>query len=513
MILKRYTLSLMMLASFSPAMLSALTLQESVAEVLDTNPVVVERLKNYRATRSNVDAAQSGYFPTIDLQTAVGREEDGAFVKHNNIDRTGFNVLENSIVLRQNLFEGFGTVEKVNYEKMRTLAASYSYLEKANDISLQMINAYLDILRQFELTVNARDNLNDNRDIYEKVQTLYDGGLTTLSEVEKIKTSVSLAESNFLEEKNKLREARYKFRRILGRNVEVEEMSIPEFNLPMPASLEEASSYALEYNPSLLVSRYNIKGAQSLYKQTKKNYYPTLDLELSENYNDYSLDKNSRLEDEEYFRGMLVLRYNLYRGGSDRATVQSNISKINQEVARQQDLRRQVIEGLSLSWSAYDLSKKQIPVLDDYYTHATRTLKLYTDEYGLGKRSLLDLLAAQNDVARSNAQSIDANYKLIYAQYRILDAMGLTIAAMMGDVEEYYQRVGLGTNGAEEVMDRLPVSNDRDEDRIVDDLDICDNSEINASVTPYGCTTLDYSLHGIDKMLEGYDYNTTEAGE
>jgi len=376
-----------------------------------------------------------------------------------------------------------------------------------------MINAYLDILRQFELTVNARENLNENRAIYEKVQTLYDGGLTTLSEVEKIKTTVSLAESNLLEEKNQLREARYKFRRILGRNVEVDEMSIPEFNLPMPSSLEEASSYALEYNPSLLVSRYNIKGAQSLYKQTEKNYYPTLDLELSENYNDYSLDKNSRLEDEEYFRGMLVLRYNLYRGGSDRATVQSNISKINQEVARQQDLRRQVIEGLSLSWSAYDLSKKQIPVLDDYYTHATRTLKLYIDEYSLGKRSLLDLLAAQNDVARSNAQSINANYKLVYAQYRILDAMGLTIAAMMGDVDEYYQRVGLGTNGAEEVIDKLPISNDRDEDRIVDDLDICDNSEVNASVQPYGCTTLDYSLDGIDDMLDGYDYNTTEAGE
>ena len=511
--INQYTLPLIMLTSLSPTLLSALTLQESVSEVLDTNPVVVERLKNYRATRSDIDAAQSGYFPTIDLQTSIGREEDGAFIKHNNIDRTGFNVLENSIVLRQNLFEGFGTVEKVNYEKMRTLAASYSYLEKANDISLQMINAYLDILRQFELTVNAKENLTENQSIYEKVQTLYDGGLTTLSEVEKIKTSVSLAESNLLEEKNKLREARYKFRRILGRNVEVEEMNIPAFNLPMPASLEEASSYALEYNPSLLVSRYNIKGAQSLYKQTKKNYYPTLDLELSENYNDYSLDKNSRLEDEEYFRGMLVLRYNLYRGGSDKATVQSHVSKINQEVARQQDLRRQVIEGLSLSWSAYDLSKKQIPVLDDYYTHATRTLKLYTDEYGLGKRSLLDLLAAQNDVARSNAQSINVNYKLIYAQYRILDAMGLTIAAMMGDVQEYYQRVGLDTNGAEEVMDKLPISNDRDEDRIVDDLDICDNSEANASVQPYGCTTLDYSLDGIDKMLEGYDYNTTEAGE
>jgi len=489
----------------------ALTLQESVSEVLDSNPVVMERLKNYRATRSQIDSADAGYFPTIDLQSAVGREEDQLFAKNNNIDRTGFNVFENSIVLRQNLFEGFGTVERVNYEKMRTLAASYSYLEKANDITLKMIKSYLEVLRQFELLVNARDNLEENQKIYDKVKTLYDGGLTTLSEVEKIKTSVSLAESNLLLQKNSLRDARYNFKRILGRNVQMEELSVPTFELPLPTNLEQAGAYALEYNPSLQVSRYNIKGAQSLYKQTKKNYYPTLDLELSEHYNDYSKDIDSRIDDEDYFRGMLILRYNLYRGGADRAEVQSNISKINQEVARQQDLRRQVIEGLELSWGSLDFSKQQLPILEDYTVHAERTLTLYTDEFKLGKRSLLDLLAAQNDVARSNAQIIDANYKLIYSQYRILDAMGLTMAAIMGDVDTYYKRVGLNSESADSAVDSLPISNDQDQDRIVDDLDLCQNSETNSTVENYGCIRYDDSLESMDDMLDSFDYDTNET--
>lgn len=511
MIMKFYKVPTLLLL-LAHANLSALTLQESVSEVLDTNPIVVERLKNYRATRSNVDVAQAAYFPTIDLQSAVGREEDALLTRNNDIDRTGFNVFENSIVLRQNLFEGFNTVEQVNYRKMQTLAASYSYLEKANDTSLRMTNAYLEVLHQFELLANSRDNLRENQAIYEKVQTLYDGGLTTLSEVEKIKTSVSLAESNMILQKNSLRDAQYNFRRTLGRNVHVEELSIPEFDFTLPDTLDQASGYALEYNPSLQISRYNIKGAQSLYKQTKKNYYPTLDLELSENYNDYSLDKNARLNDEDYFRGMLVLRYNLYRGGADKATVQANISKINQEVALQQDLRRQVIEGLALSWSSLDLSIRQLPILNNYLTHATRTLTLYGEEYDLGKRSLLDLLAAQNDMARANAQIIDANYKLLYAKYRILDAMGLMVAAMTGDEERYNALVGLSAH-ADEFMDKLPVDNDRDKDRVVDDLDLCDNSEVNASVQPYGCVRFDDSLKGIDEMLNDFDYdaNVTDS--
>ena len=492
--------------------LNALTLQEGVSEVLDSNPIVTERLINYRATKTQVDSADAGYFPTIDLESSFGREEDGVLATNNkNIDRTGFYVFENSIILRQNLFEGFNTVEKVNYEKMRTLSASYSYLEKANDVTIKMVKAYLEVLRQFELLVNARDNLEENQKIYEKVKTLYEGGLTTLSEVEKIKTTLSLAESNLLLQKNNLRDARYGFKRILGRNVEVEELSVPELDVAMPSDLGQAGRYALEYNPSLQVSRYNIKGAQSLYKQRKKNYYPTLDLELSEHYNEYDKDADTRINDEEYFRGMLVLRYNLYRGGADRAEVQNNISKINQEVSRQQELRRQVIEGLELSWGSYDFSQMQIPILENYMTHAERTLTLYTDEFKLGRRSLLDLLAAQNDVAKSNAQIINANYKLLYAKYRILDAMGLNIAAIMGDVDTYYARVGLSANGEEDVVDSLPISNDVDDDHIVDDLDLCVNSEQNASVENSGCVRRDDSLDVMDKMLEGFDYDTNET--
>ena len=153
----------------------------------------------------------------------------------------------------------------------------------------------------------------------------------------------------------------------------------------------------------------------------------------------------------------------------------------------------------------------QIPVLEDYMVHADRTLTLYLDEFKLGKRSLLDLLAAQNDVAKSNAQIINANYKLLYSKYRILDAMGLTMAALMGDVEEYYQRVGLNGGGESDAVDSLPISNDRDEDRIVDDLDLCDNSEVNATVQNYGCIRRDDSLESMDDMLNSFDYDTNET--
>jgi len=134
---------------------SAATLKEVVGEVLESNPVIKERLKNYNATREEVNIA--------------GKKYTNRF---NGAAEETFDVFQNSLILRQNIFDGFSTHEQVNYQKMRTLAAAFSYLEKANDVTLQTIKVYLDLLEH-------------NEAIYQKVSKAYKAGLTTLSEVSK----------------------------------------------------------------------------------------------------------------------------------------------------------------------------------------------------------------------------------------------------------------------------------------------------------------------------------------
>ena len=43
---------------------------------------------------------------------------------------------------------------------------------------------------------------------------------------------------------------------------------------------------AIDNNPSILVGRYNTKGAQALMSENKKGYYPKLDLEVNQFFND-----------------------------------------------------------------------------------------------------------------------------------------------------------------------------------------------------------------------------------
>jgi adhesin transport system outer membrane protein len=498
MITKKFILTI--LGAFLCSVSSeALTLKESVNEVVRTNPVVQERLKNYRATQQDLNIAESEYYPSLDLRASVGYTESGNLKNSNGDDwdhpvaDQSYGNYESSLILTQNIFDGFATMNKVDYQEARILAAAYNYVEKANDIAFKMTSAYINVIKSYELVQTARENVQINESIYNKVKDLYESGLTTDSEVKKIQSSLSLARSNLTVQINNAKDNEYSFRRLLGRMPNVESMKKPTLNLAMPQNIQKAALYALNHNPSLIVSRYNIKSAQSLYKQNKKEFYPKIDLELSQNFNDndYAGGTPSFSSPDDRFQAKIVLNYNLFRGGADSANVQKLISKINQEIEIKRDLKRQVIEGLDLSWNSYEMITLQLKDLREYRGYSEKTLELYKEEYDLGRRSLLDLLSSQNDVINSRSQIISAEYDLLFAKYRILDAMGLLPLAILGDTKELTAQVNLYTDAdADEILDVIPVKLDADNDNIVDNQDLCDNSLMQNNIMPYGCVKM-----------------------
>ena len=504
-------LSIVVVGCLYGSTLSAITLKQSVIEAIDTNPIIQERLKNYRATQQDLNIAESEYYPKLDLSASIGYNNAGELKTEGNDDWShtvadqDYGNYETQIKLTQNLFDGFGTMNKVDYQEFRILAAAYNYIEKSNDIAFKMTNAYLNVLRSHELLQTARENVQINEDIFKKVKDLFDAGLTTDSEVKKIESALSLSRSNLTVQKNNSRDTEFNFRRILGRMPTTSELIKPEMDIPMPESLERAALYAINHNPSLLVSQYNIKGAQSLLKQHEKEFYPTIDLEISQTYNDWSQisgSGNAFDNADDRFKARIVLNYNLFRGGADSAEVQKDISKINQEVNIKRDLKRQVIEGLDLSWSAYTMIDLQLKDLRDYSKFSEKTLELYKEEYDLGRRSLLDLLSAQNDVINARSQIITAEYEKLFAQYRILDAMGLLPLAVVGDTKAFTKRVNLYMDeDASEVLDTLPIKFDVDNDNISDNEDLCDNSVLDDNIMPYGCKKMTRDSDG-DGVLD-----------
>lgn len=439
--------------------LNALTLQEGVDEVLSTHPVVLERLHNYRATLEDLRTTEAQYLPSLDYGASIARER----TKNSN---TGFqsrslSSYEQSLTLTQNLFNGFGTIYEADYNKARILAAANYYIENANDAAYTFVTHYISVLKNRDLLCIAKANVDFNQEIYTKVTKLYEAGMTTRSESEKADTSLSLAKANYVVAKNNLDDSLYNLGRVLGKPVTVEEVKDTEFSGTIPATLEEMKEYARVHNPSVLVRDYNIKAAKAKKDAAYKNYYPKIDAFARASWaNDIS-----GIDGKDDRRSIgLSLTYNLYRGGADESQIQKNLSQVYQESENKRETVRRLNEQGELSWSAKTYLAEQLEHLKRYKTTSSKTLELYQKEYDLGRRTLLDLLVAQNDYIAAESQIVRAEHDLLFSYYRILDSMGSMVQHVLGSKADSYTKMsGL------DVLD-----NRRDNDERVDTLIFAD---------------------------------------
>ncbi len=466
--------------------LNALTLNEALDDALTTNPVVLERLKNYDKTIYDLKIAKSEYAPTLDLISKMGYKYNyDRTPASSTFSRDGYHMYQNSLVLTQNLFKGFGTKYKVEYEEARVMAAAYNYVEKTNDIAFNVVKNYLNVLKFKELHALEKENILLTQDILDKTKELSDGGSGLLSDVKKVDSSLQLAEFNLLTQENNLMDAEFNLGKILGKKVNQGELALPTFNFKLPATIDEATLHSTEYNPSMIVSDYNIKTSKQALKESKSVFSPTVDFEFA-----YNFDRNTG-DTEEHNRNytaLVVFKQNLYRGDADINNVNKNKLNVMQEYEAQREIKRQIIEGLQLSWSAYTMIEKQLVFLNSYKEQSKATLDLYRAEFEDGTRTLIDLLTAQDDYISSRSKIINASYDLLFAKYRILDAMGEMVNTLFSkDAQKYYLPVTAGFEGLTNPNSLELGDIDRDKDGINDNKDLCDNTNVGFKVDVYGC--------------------------
>jgi len=467
--------------------LNALTLNDALDDALTTNPVVLERLKNYDKTIYDLKIAKSEYAPTLDLISKMGYKYnyDRNSSSSAAFSTEGYHMYQNSLVLTQNLFKGFGTKYKIEYEEARVMAAAYNYVEKTNDIAFNVVKNYLNVLKFKELHTLEKENILLTQDILNKTKKLSDGGSGLLSDVKKVDSSLQLAEFNLLTQENNLMDAEFNLGKILGKKVDQGELTKPTFNYKLPATIDEATMHSTQYNPSMIVSEYNIKTSKHALNESKSAFLPTVDFEFA-----YNFDRNTGdLEDHNRnYTALVVFKQNLYRGNADINNVNKNKLNVMQEYEAQREIKRQIIEGLQLSWSAYTMIEKQLVFLNSYKEQSKGTLDLYRAEFEDGTRTLIDLLTAQDDYISSKNKIVNASYDLLFAKYRVLDAMGEMVNTLFStDSQKYYSPVNAGLEGLTNPNSLELGAIDNDKDGIKDNNDLCDNTKLGFKVDMYGC--------------------------
>ena len=483
----------------------ALSLSDAASEVVRTHPSVIERLNNFNSISQDIKIAEAGYYPTISYRGSFGVEE----VKNSStaFSKRSSEVMNNTFSMNQNLFGGFETKFETQKQTKRTYSAAYSYVEVANDHIFKMAKNYIDVLRYKSLMEIGKDNIDLHETTFIQVQERQQSGTSPLSELERVAGRLALANSNYIVTNNNYQDALFGFEGFIGRFIPPEAYEMPDLEVDLPSTMEKALQIALRTNPSLSVAQYSLEAAQKSYEITKAPYYPSVNMEFLKTW---GKNQGGIVGNDETAQAFVTLSYNFFNGGRDEAQRKKELSVIHQEDKSLSKLRREVIEGLQLSWSAYELVSRQKDFLLKHEHYTQKTLEAYREEFSLGRRSLVDLLDAEAELNTAKSKLINVNFDILFARMRVLDAMGLLSGALEINVKP---TVGLRADNLLEIgmvkKESLPIIEDSDGDGIPNSVDECVNSISGIIVNKFGCTQL--SLEALDHRLSDLNLSLLDS--
>ena len=471
----------LLLSLASPAEASELEMPQLVIDAISMHPQVKEKIHVYRQVVSDRDIARSGWRPSVDLQASTGVYETDSPATGNQTEDYDSTTYEFSVT--QNLFNGYDTTYQIEQTRARINAALYEVYDAADNIALEAIRAYLEVIKQRRLLQLALENVATHEEILAQIRDRNLSGVGRRSQLQQTEGRLARAQASLIAQQNNLQDAATQLHQVLGRYVDPDSLSEPTLPRPLSENLDTLIDRALEDHPAMKVAESNVVAAQADHRRSLRTRYPKLDLRLATEHGDNIDGIDGNTEETSL---VLNLTYNFYSGGRDQAERQKKISAIYEQKESAASIRRQIINTLRLSWTADDLLAKQLEFLEAHVIKAKETAESYREEFFIGQRDLVDLLDAESEHNSAQNQFAEAKYDSLLARYRVYEGIGHLFEASGVDFEMDQGDLRIARLHTNRV-DKLPLPNDEDQDKEIDPMDHCDNTLPGKTVNSFGC--------------------------
>ena len=432
---KTVSLLVSMLTVAGPS--AAYTLTEAVQRALETHPEVLAETSQYLSRQQELEQARSGYYPKVDVSAGIGYElSDNNATRTQGYDDRELTRKEANIVVDQMLFDGYAVSSEVTRQDARVRAQQHTIQGSGQQVALEAIDAYLKVLLNRTLVALSTDNLSVHDRILDQVSLRTRAGVGRSSDLEQVTGRRAAAVSSLLSDQVNLQDAESGFLSVVG-DLPRELAPAAEKVAGLPDNLDAAVRTGLDNHPTLKSADADVDAAKEQSQAARNGFYPKFNLELGGTWNDDLDGVEGRDHD---LTAMIRMRYNLYSGGRDQARVRQTEELINQAKDVRNRTRRQVVESMRLSWSAYKITGDQLDYLRRHISATEYTRDAYAEQFRLGQRTLLDLLNTENEVFQARRSYQTTLHDHLFAQYRILAAMGalmetLGVSGPSGDTD------------------------------------------------------------------------------
>ncbi len=403
------------------------SMQEAINVAVNSNPQVAQAQYNTEAIQFERKQAQGLYAPRVEIEASAGIRR-----LENNTRRT-LGISDQELYPLQAQARADWTLidfGRRHGELMRQVArvdgASLRVVERSEFIALQVARQYLDVMLQQRVVAASLDNISFHQQLVNDLGTGVQQGSISIADQQQAQERLQAALVRQAEAEQGLEEAKISLRTLTGLDISQVQMP-PSFAAQMPLSIDDAVGLSRTANPRVREAAADVDASHGLMESAKGDLYPRI-----------GVDVTGRIgEDIDGFRGAtndvegrVYLKWNIFDGGINRAKYQEMVRRASETRYRLYQITREAEEDVRTSWT---MMNTQTRISNDLATQSRVSddlLLSYRSQFNVGRRSLLDVLDAQNSRYNVQVRLETARFSQLFAQYQTLAATNRFLTAL-----------------------------------------------------------------------------------
>lgn len=394
-------------ANSAPAKDSA-SFVETMQWALASNPLVNVAATRARSTGYELQRARAKHLPTLSVNTAP---------------ITGGSQPTVGAVASLNLWAAGAIGAQVEQQKASFRAGRELMLQACTEALQLSAEAYVNVLRADARTQLWQDHLARYDDIRSMVSQIAEVDRGRRVDVEQVLTRMGIVELSLTDARSQARQARLALNRMVGRAVEPREEALDTLATRLtPAHYDDAMVAVHQANPALQAGRHEIDAARHAVDVARGARWPQLNLVLQN-----TRDRVGGVRTNDTSVG-LQAQWNLFNGGSDFYAEKASLESVQAAQARLEEIQRAVELDVAQAWEAASTARQRARIQGDQARPAAAVLEANRELFRLGRRSVLDILNAANDVHAIRLAQVEARHDAWQYSFRLSVLTGRLLA-------------------------------------------------------------------------------------
>lgn len=418
-------------APFAAPGAMAETLQDALVAAHKHNPNIEEARLGVAAAREGRAQAAAAYLPSVGLTGSYGvqnYESDTNSIFGPQTTQSELEPTAATAQLTQQIFTGWRRQGQSRLARANLEVAQEDLRSREQDVLLAAVDAYLGVLRDEEIVRLREAHLEGLSRLLAGTQRRLEVGEVSRTDVAQAQTRLAGARATLAQARAALEASRARYVGIIG---EAPENLVPVGALPeTPHTLDEAIRQAELVHPSLTAARSAENAARAQVTIERSALMPQVSvIGRAEENRDFSTSETRR----EGASAVAQFSMPLFEGGYARSRTRQSQINVERAQARTEARRREVVARVSAAWSDLAASRDVLSAANEQVEASAMAVEGAERERGLGLRSTLDVLNAQEEARNALIGRARANADAVLAAYALMEATGaLTIQSATG---------------------------------------------------------------------------------